>query len=279
MGHELVPVKYRKLSLEGDRIVYKGRELSDFDVFYFRAVGSELEWAKLLELYAKKHNIPVVDQYLVTEGPLRRFKSVMGWQLMEAGVNYPMTVMVESWGELEKNLEKQSLPVVVKLSKGGRHGMGTFMIKKREDIEELRVLLEERGKKAVEEGKEKSIYRGFLVQEFIPNDGDYRLFVVGYKVVGGFKRQMKEDKLVLNKSVGKSEVMDLLPEDVVEVAERATRAVEVEVAGIDLVKDSRDGKVYVVEVNEAPEFKIMEKRTKKNIVKLILEYVVAKAGS
>ena len=47
---------------------------------------------------------------------------------------------------------------------------------------------------------------------------------------------------------------------------------------IDLVRDSRDGKVYVVEVNEAPEFRVMEKRTGKNIAKMIVEYLVGKGS-
>lgn len=276
MGHELVPIKYRKLRLEDDRIFYGKRDLVDFDVFFFRAVGSELEWSKLLELYAKEHKIPVVDQYLVTQGPLRRFKSVMGWQFAKAGVRYPKTVMVESWDDLRKTLENWTLPAIVKLSKGGRHGMGTFWIRQMSDLDELENTLNERSAKLVEAGKEKPIYRGFLVQEFIPNNGDYRLFVVGYKSLGGFKRQPKEEKLVLNKSIGKSESLTVVPEDIVRMAEMAAQAVEVEVAGIDLIRDNTTGKVFVVEVNEAPEFKVFEKRSGKNAVKRILEYITDK---
>ena len=33
----------------------------------------------------------------------------------------------------------------------------------------------------------------------------------------------------------------------------------------------------MVEVNEAPEFRVMEKRTGKNIVKMIVEYLAGKA--
>ena len=72
MGIELVPIKYRKLKLIGDRIWYGEKDLKDFDGWYLRSVGSELEWSKLLQLYARKHNIPMVDEYLKTEGPLRR---------------------------------------------------------------------------------------------------------------------------------------------------------------------------------------------------------------
>lgn len=278
LGVEIVPIKYRQLSLQDTEIYFGDTRLSEFDLFYFRAVGSELEWSKLLDFYARKHKIPVVDEYLRTEGPLRRFKAVMGWQLIEAGVNYPRTVLVEKLADLIKELDAWKLPVVVKLSKGGRHGMGTFWIRRREDLDELAEKLEERKRIATEEGRETPVFRGFLIQPYIPNDGDYRVFVVGYKVVAGFKRQAKEEKLVMNKSVGRSEGLKEVPNEVAEVAQAAAKAVEVEVAGIDLVKDSRDGKVYVVEVNEAPEFKVMEKRTGINVVKMIVEYLIRKAG-
>lgn len=287
MDIELVPIKYRKLVLDGERILYKGEDLKDFDVFYFRAVGSELEWSKLLDLYAKKQGIPVVDEYLRTQGPLRRFKSVMGWQLLEAGVSYPKTVMVESFEELREEVKQRFEPatpqaaqaggqVIVKLSKGGRHGMGTFWVRKGEDMEELEATLKQRTTPQTAQAGGQGA-RGILVQEFIENDGDYRLFLVGYKVVGGFKRKVKEEKLVLNKSVGRSEELAEIPEDIVAEAERAVRAVEVEVAGVDLIRNTKTGKVYVVEVNEAPEFMVMEKRTGKNIVKEILEYIKGKA--
>jgi len=61
LGIELVPVKYRKLKLVGDKIMFGEMDMKSFDGWYFRSVGSELEWSKLLQLYAKKHNVSVVD--------------------------------------------------------------------------------------------------------------------------------------------------------------------------------------------------------------------------
>jgi glutathione synthase/RimK-type ligase-like ATP-grasp enzyme len=263
LGIELVLIKYKQLRLVDDHIFYKDVDLADFDLLYFRAVGIELEWAKLLEIYAHKHGVPVVDQYLLDSGPLRRFKSVMGVSLINAGVNYAKTAMIESFDELKKELSDWKLPVVVKLSQGGRHGMGTFWIRKLEDMEELKEKL-------------KDDARGFLVQPYIPNDGDYRVMTVGYKCVGGFKRKPKEEKMVMNKSVGRSEGLDQVPGDVMEQAEKASKALGVEFSGIDLVRDDRDGKVYIIEVNEAPQFKVFEKRTGVNVVKMLLEYLMSK---
>lgn len=272
LGIELVIIKYRKLKLVGDKILFGSTDMKDFDGWYFRSVGSELEWSKLLQLYARRHNVPVVDEYLKTEGPLRRFKSVMTWQLLEAGVNYPKSAYVESLTDLKKELQNWQFPAIVKLSQGGRHGMGTFWIREMEDVEKLVHVLEGRHEKAKLDGGRIVPMRGFLIQEYIQNDGDYRVMTVGYKCIGGFKRQAKEEKLILNKSQGNSVAVKDLPADVVEIAERAAKVLEVEVAGTDIIRDLETGKLYIVEVNEAPQFKVFERRTKINAAEAILSY-------
>lgn len=276
MGIELTWVKYKELKVVGDKIMFGDTDLKDFDGWYFRAVGSELEWSKLLQLYAKKHNIKVVDDYLMDQGPLRRFKSVMSWQLLDAGITYPKSAYIERMDDLEIELGKWIFPVIVKLSQGGRHGMGTFFLKTIEDFDNLKQKLEDRKLKAIEEEKLPPVYRGFLVQEYIENDGDFRVMTVGYKCIGGFKRQPKIEKLVLNRSEGGSVGLSEVPTDVAELAEKAAKVLGVEVAGTDLVRSKKDGKVYIIEVNEAPQFKVFEKRTKVNAAKLILEHCVNK---
>jgi len=130
--------------------------------------------------------------------------------------------------------------------------------------------------KAQELGKQPINYRGFLVQEYIENDGDYRVMTVGYKCIGGYKRQPKVEKLVLNLSAGKSQGLKEVPSDVTETAEMAAKALGVEIAGTDLVRSKNDGRVYIIEVNEAPQFGVFEKRTGVNAARAILEYCVRK---
>jgi glutathione synthase/RimK-type ligase-like ATP-grasp enzyme len=279
LGIELVLIKYKQLRMVDGKILFGEMDMKDFDGWFFRSVGSELEWSKLLQLYARKHNIPVVDEYLLTEGPLRRFKSVMTWQLMEAGVKYPQSSYIETWNDLESFLKEATFPLIVKLSQGGRHGMGTFWIREYADLNKLKEILEVRKLKAKEKGEKIPLIRGFLVQEYIENDGDFRVMTVGYKCIGGFKRQVKEEKLILNKSQGNSVGLKEIPKEVIKTAEAAARALQVEVAGTDLVISKKTGEVYIIEVNEAPQFKVFEKRTKINVPKMILEYCVEKFQS
>lgn len=273
---ELVPIKYAELKLSNQEIYWGETKMSEFDGWYFRAVGTELEWAKLLELYAKKKNIKVADDYLLIHGPLRRFKSVMGWQLTDAGVNYPKTSLVKDLDGLPKEMADRKFPLVVKLSQGGRHGLGTFWIKDHYGLTELKEKLTARIKIAVAKRRAAPVYQNFLVQDFIENDGDYRVMVVGYKCIGGYKRAVKEEKLVMNKSVGKSVNLAKVPEEVVRQAETAAKALGVEVAGIDLVKERHTDKIFVIEVNEAPQFKVFEKRTGVNAAREILLYLKSK---
>jgi RimK family alpha-L-glutamate ligase len=267
LGVELVLIKYRQLRMVGGKILFGEMDMSEFDGWYFRSVGSELEWSKLLQLYAKKHSVPVVDEYLITEGPLRRFKSVMSWQLEEAGVKYPKSSYIETWSDLEDFLKEASFPLIVKLSQGGRHGMGTFWMREYGDLSKLKEVLDKRKPASA---------RGFLVQEYIENDGDFRVMTVGYKCIGGLKRQVKEEKLILNKSQGNSIGLTEVPLEVARTAEEAAKALGVEVAGTDLVVSKKNGEVYIVEVNEAPQFKVFEKRTKINAPRIILEYCICK---
>jgi RimK family alpha-L-glutamate ligase len=268
-GIELIPIQYNDLILrqkeDSFEIFYQNKPLSEFNLFYFRAVGGAIEWTNLLLLYAKNKKIPVIDKYLFAFGPERRLKSIAGVVLAENGVNYPQTSFVASKETLLVEAKKFQYPFVLKISKGGRQGMGTLLVKNKEVLE--RVI------------KGRIETTGFLLQEYIPNDGDYRLMVIGYQALGAFKRQKKEDKLVLNRSLGASKKIKTLSSAIKEETEKACRALKVEIASADMVIDKRTGKPVVIEVNEAPQFEVFEKRTKIDVAQTIVSYLAQQARS
>jgi len=265
---DLVPVQYNDLVLrqKGDdfEIFYQEKPLSEFDLFFFRAVGEATEWANLLLLYAKKKEIPVVDEYLAAFGPERRLKSISGVFLARNKVKYPRTSFVASKETLLAETEKFKYPFVLKISRGGRRGLGTLLVSDKKVLE-----------RAIKGRIEKT---GFLLQEYIPNDGDYRLMVIGYQSLGGFKRQKKEKRLLLSRSLGPSEGLKTIPKAVKEEAEKACRALKVEIASVDIVVDKRNGKPVIIEVNEAPQFDVFEKRTGINVAEKIVKYLAEKAA-
>lgn len=266
-GIELLPIQYNDLILRQEKsdfeIFYQEKPLSGFDLFYFRAVGGEIEWANLLLIYAKKKNIPIVDEYLTEIGPERRFKSISSLVLLKNEINHPQTSFVSSKEALLAEAKKFKFPFILKVSRGGRQGVGTLFVKDEK-------VLERAIKGRIEGG-------GFLLQEYIPNDGDYRLMLIGYEALGGFKRQRKEERLVLSRSTGPSEGLKTIPQAVEEEAEKACQVLKVEIASVDMVIDKRNGQPVIIEVNEAPEFDIFEKRTGIDVAGKMVEYLTKRA--
>jgi ribosomal protein S6--L-glutamate ligase len=266
-GVEVVPIHYSQIEFEAKagswEMYYNENPLSQFDIFYFRNVGDKNEALPLLLEYGKEKNIPIVDDYLSRlGGAMRKKKSSEAAFLLKDGVDYAKTFYAGSTVRLREVIKRWQKPVVVKAT-DGRHGTSTFLIKKDVDLD--RALLGREGSQ-------------FLIQEYLPNDGDYRLFLVGYKLIAGFKRQKKEDKLILNRSLGPSVLLEKIPEDVKVLAEKATRIIGVEVAGIDAVIDERTKKPAIIEVNQSPEFYTMEKRTGIDIAGEIIDYLIKKAS-
>jgi ribosomal protein S6--L-glutamate ligase len=68
---------------------------------------------------------------------------------------------------------------------------------------------------------------------------------------------------------GKIEVTDELKE----LALLSAKAVSLDIAGIDILKEDKTGKLYVIEANAAPSWKAMAKDTGINIEREILKYL------
>jgi len=234
-------------------------DLADYGIFYCRSVGDKNEILPLLLEYGRRREIRVADDYLRRlGGAIRKRKSMEAAVLLTAGISYPESIFAPGRTEMARIVGGMPKPVVVKKT-GGRHGLGTFLVKENKDLEKVFL-----GRRRAD----------FLIQKYIPNDGDYRLFLIGYQVVAGFKRQIKEEKLILNQSQGSSVALAKIPEPIRREAEKAARVLGVEIAGVDLVVNKHTGQPVVIEVNQAPEFRIMEKRSGLDIGQLIAEYLI-----
>ncbi|MBZ9629458.1 30S ribosomal protein S6--L-glutamate ligase [Salegentibacter sp. LM13S] len=112
-----------------------------------------------------------------------------------------------------------------------------------------------------------------IVQEFIEEakGGDIRAFVVDGHVVGAMKRQGKEGEFRSNLHRGGSaEVVELTDEEEI-AAVKATKAMGLGVAGVDMLQSSRGP--LILEVNSSPGLEGIEKATGKDIAKSIIRYI------
>jgi len=118
----------------------------------------------------------------------------------------------------------------------------------------------------------------FYVQRAIDHDGrDIRAFVVGGRVLGAIERSAPEGDWRTNVARGGSAQMVELSPEWEQLAVGAAAAVGADYAGVDLLP-SRDGDVFVLEVNGIPGWEGLQTATGIDVAGAIVTQVEARAG-
>jgi len=112
----------------------------------------------------------------------------------------------------------------------------------------------------------------FYVQRAIDHGGrDIRVFIVGGRVLGAIERRAREGEWRTNVAIGGSATPFDLPPAWEQLALRAAAAVGADYAGVDLLP-SRDGEVFVLEVNGIPGWEGLQKATGLDVAAAIVEH-------
>ncbi len=113
----------------------------------------------------------------------------------------------------------------------------------------------------------------FYVQRAIDHGGrDIRVFVVGGAVRGAIERRAPEGEWRTNVAIGGSAKPFDLPDAWAQLALRAAAAVGADYAGVDLLP-SRDGTIYVLEVNGIPGWEGLQRATGIDVAGAIVDYL------
>ncbi|HEY1305256.1 MAG TPA: RimK family alpha-L-glutamate ligase [Vicinamibacterales bacterium] len=116
----------------------------------------------------------------------------------------------------------------------------------------------------------------FYVQRAIEHDGrDIRAFVVGGRVIGAIERRAPEGDWRTNVARGGSARPFELSSECERLAVRAAAAVGADYAGVDLLP-SRDGEVFVLEVNGIPGWEGLQTATGIDVAAAIVMQVEAR---
>lgn len=102
----------------------------------------------------------------------------------------------------------------------------------------------------------KSVSPWFVVQEFIPNEGDYRIVVMGDKVTAVIHRQSVSESHLNNTSKGgRAELTDdsVLPQEVIDQSVKLATLLHREVTGVDMIRHTGTSKFYLLEINNMPQ--------------------------
>lgn len=156
-------------------------------------------------------------------------------------------------------------PVILKGS-GGDRGTRVF---KANNLAELEKLVTDLRKSETEEG------RRYMLQEYIENDGDYRVLVLGKKVLGVIKRSAPKNHFLNNYSAGGRVEVAKLPKEIEDLAVKAAEVCGLWVAGVDVAFRNYDiNKPVIWEVNKGPQFKGFMKATGIDVPAEIVKFLV-----
>ncbi len=122
----------------------------------------------------------------------------------------------------------------------------------------------------------KLIHVPHIFQEFVSTSKgkDYRLIVIGGKVVAYMKRENKHSYLSNLATGGKSYVVQL-PKTYIEIAEKAAKIIGLDYCGVDLL-EGQDGEPILSEVNSNAFYQGIEKTTGINVAQLYVDYILSK---
>lgn len=187
-------------------------------------------------------------------------------QLMSRNrIPIPTTCHVRTWQDVEGALNRVGgMPVVIKVSEGTQ-GSGVFLVNTEDRARELTY-------KLLSEGHH------VLVQEYIEESHgkDVRVLVVGGKVVAAMRRRARgkefRSNFHLNGTVEKIDISD----EYAEVACRAARLLNLDIAGVDLLESARGP--LVLEVNSSPGLEGIEGASGVNVAGAIIDHCINHQG-
>jgi glutathione synthase/RimK-type ligase-like ATP-grasp enzyme len=253
------------------KLTWRGIDLKDFKVIFFRLIGPRWELVTLINVYLeeeiKQGKIILIDPLAES---LKRYLGLKLGQvlaLQKEDIPTPRTF----WGHLEKIRKKASeeisFPMVVKRS-GGRQGERVHLAKNQDQLNEI-------VNKLMPQEKEDN--KRFIVQEFIPNQEDIRVLVLDNRALGGIRRIRTEDEFRNNVSRGgRAELIKRLPDNLANIAVKAAAAVDLSFAGVDIVEDEKTGQPYVLEINRAPQYSGFMRASGMNVPAKLAEFLIRK---
>lgn len=161
--------------------------------------------------------------------------------MMRHNVPFPTTGFSYAMGgykKLMKTIGGDSF--VIKLNEGTQ-GMGVFLA---EDRKQAKNFL----------GTFDQFDTEVMAQEFIAESAgtDLRCFVVGDKVVASMRREAQDEDFRANVSLGGHAFSADLSEEERELALKASKAVTMNISGVDIIRSDRGP--LVIEINSAPDF-------------------------
>jgi len=181
------------------------------------------------------------------------------------GLRTPKTIPLSYSDDSERAVKENGLkfPLILKSSSGSQTGVGVMIIESFRSLHPTVQMINFLAPNI-----------DLLLQEYIKIEYDIRVLVVNGKVLAAMKRNVMDDDIRSNASLGATtESMELTDKEI-QTSLKVSELVKGDIVGVDLLpaKDREKEQPYVLEVNGTPGFGGIEKITKgKSITTEILK--------
>ncbi|HLC36574.1 MAG TPA: ATP-grasp domain-containing protein [archaeon] len=241
--------------LKPEEIIADFDSKESYDIVLFRPLAGKAVQGRAIAKSFISKNIDVVDEKIAYESGGNKFNHYS--EFKQAGLNIPKTIFLNKAGiELIKKGSFAKEIVVKEI--GGKRGAGVYRTKP-ENLEELLKKIDKK--------------KDFIAQEFIQFEKEFRVLVVGAKVLGMFSKHGRN--WIKNISKGGKAKKEKLTKSHEETALVAARSAKLEIAGVDLALYKK--KLYVLEANRTPQFKaFQETHPKINVAEEIIKFLEMK---
>ena len=245
-----------------DKVLVKlksGKDIRDYGVIYFKIVKHYREEANLIIDSVEKET-RIVDAVLRRGRPTDFCKIHQMEAMINDGLKVPKSIIGRLTYLRYEAIKQFEYPLILKGSQGDRR---TQVFKFFSDVSW------DKGWE-VFTWREKNEGQRYMLQEYIENIEDYRVMVLGDRVLGVMKRSVGENERLKNVFTKST-----LPSEVLEKAVRAAKACEIDIAGVDVVFRKDEKEPYFWEVNRAPNYDRFVEVTKIDVAGEIVKYLAS----
>ncbi|MBA3678917.1 ATP-grasp domain-containing protein, partial [Candidatus Saccharibacteria bacterium] len=232
-------IKAEPISIDSiNDIQYINNKLGDIIIWRASGIDIKSERASLGVILQDKH---VINQSIFTNAYITHKLYQQTLISYSTRINTIPTFRYKNIKELKASIEMGILeyPFISKPNYGSQ-GKGVVLIKNSAQLTEL-----------------KGMYADYIFQNFIPNDGDWRIIVIGGHAIGVMKRTATAGSHLNNISQGGVATLEQDKRIVSKVTDIATTVASVfglSFCGVDVIRNKDTGELFFLEVNTAPEW-------------------------
>ena len=243
-GFEAEVASYKDLafSIDGENtqitIFSTGKDLKDFSKIIVLSTSPQHLQNYIfsaLACYCRKNNIVLMDDsFSNLDGKLFAL-----WRFWENGIPVAKTFFGPK-AFLAQRLAEIGNKGILK-SVQGTKGKDNYLISSKEELNQI-----------IDSSPDTS----FILQNFVPNDGDWRIILINFEPKLAIYRSSHGKDYRNNTSVGGEATLVPLQDvdsKIIELAINSAKALDIKIAGADIMQDKNTGDYTVLEVNRTPQ--------------------------